>query len=749
MPSIYKSIAQLPVAHWITTNYDPFLRYALAELTKEPHIEVVGNSDTELRAVLGSWSSRNFGVYLHGRCFNYESLIYNTATYSAMRLRPEYSSIIKRMFLDCSVLAYGFSCTDQNFLEILNFIANQLGGATQRQHFLITSDPAAANLSLLRKVNFRVCVYSRDSDHEEGKNWIRKITHAHIKPVKPAVLPISQDNEFQLLASILLSIQSQSRDNEYAAACAALAVRAAQNKTECLFSELKDYVGQVAHVDDNTASQMLNEGLAYLAGKRMITQTTGHVVFGKEAFAQRDLSGAFVESVDLRLSSYNSRYRSSDVVKEIIRQAVSHVMLAQGMSIARALINQEDVSSYNLESLVSEAISRLPRAPDGITVELHKSICEVLRAPDEKTERALFAIAHAAYQLERVFLNPVHLEQVGSLLKWKIYIDSNIGLRAISPPAKQYKALRGLFERCRRLGTPLAMLYPFVEEIFQHIQLVGAIITSLRINNTVALESWISTLPAQERSPILEWYFYECKKSGWTSYTNFLQKRSISSLSGISGLLKNIGIATEGQDIIQQMDTSARETLWDDLRKWRRDQSLAGRKLRRNEATQIEWMALLRVQNIRAWFLSQDGQLRRGLKSINKGTYAGYVMTATTFAHMLTELHWGEVDISGFSAMMWSMPSKSIEERAQDMVMRDVLATVEQRGLALDPETIRDHVDDYFAKQKPLISYEGKSSDSINPEDESGFMKDMDSILPKAVDKILDRLAAIARRLRP
>jgi hypothetical protein len=101
MTQTQRLLASLPARHWFTTNFDPFMRYALAE--KSPSVEVFGNAEEELKAVLGLWSRKHFGVHLHGKADLYESLVFATSSYAEIRGCAPYREILKRAFTECDL----------------------------------------------------------------------------------------------------------------------------------------------------------------------------------------------------------------------------------------------------------------------------------------------------------------------------------------------------------------------------------------------------------------------------------------------------------------------------------------------------------------------------------------------------------------------------------------------------------------------------------------------------------------------
>jgi hypothetical protein len=738
MPEVYKLLARLPASLWITTNFDPFLKYALGD--SNPEIELQTNARESFRAVLSLWTDKKFCIYLHGRAHEYDSLVFYSEAYKQLYSREDTQHLLRRVFTECAVLAYGHSCTDPDLLKIVQFVAEELGGATQNTHFLLTCDAGMTAVPLLRKANFTVIEYSASDDHAEAKKLIHEFLATKPHADSPGLVGRSHEHNVRELTTIYLALSdTEAREGTYATACAALVLQTASRVGATTdWNALVTAVRGACATDERTASQIAKTGLALLERRGLAAKKGVTIELGSTAAAGND-TDAVVDALEARVASYNSRFRPSEKTKDAFRLAVSHVMLAQGMTVARSFVREDDPHGYDLSFVAREAVARVPRMGDGIERDLEKAICEILRDPPSTLQKPLFQLAHAACSLELVFLNPGQVS-LGESLRWKLFLDSNVVLRIISPANKHSKEFRLLIERCRRLGTPLAIIHPFVEEIVTHIRLQGALLNELKVQSKEALISYLGTQEENERSPILEWYASEVERRGWMPYSQFVQIHTLNSSMQIVGLLKNLGIETEGKNIKQDLDTSERETLWADLRSWRHDQSVAGRTLRRNEATQIEWLLALRQQNVRTWFLSRDGQLRRALMSLQKARYAGFVMTPTAWAHQLAQVHWGEVDVSGFAAMMWSFPSRSLEDRAREVVLQRLFADHPEAQKA-EPEWLRDKVDEVFARGNLAMLFKESEAENDPAKSESSFLSALQAVIPKAVSEILDAMA--------
>ena len=700
-------------------------------------VDILDNTAEHLRAAHSNWSSKSFCLYLHGRAHIYDTLIYHTNGYQALRQRSEYRHLLRRLFLEYSVLFYGYSATDPDIVETLKFIAEELGGAGGTTHYLLSASPEWLNNELLPKANVVVLPYEKTPDHKGAKEVLRSIIQACGTPGEVGFPDVHARDRLQELAGIFCSLfQHEMNAKTYDTATGAIVLRSL-NRSATTQKELLDDVRKTAHVNEQSARQIIKSGTAFLKRNGQVSEANGRLV--PLELTPANPSDAVIDAVEIRLLTFTARATSVPELRSTIREVVSRVMIAQGLTVARAFVNEDDVSGYDLERLVRDALARLPRPGFGISDDLVKAVCTVLREPDPPTSRNLFRLAHAAYALESVFLAPEGVS-LGDSLRWKIFLDTNVVLRVLFPVQKGSQTFVDLLARCARLGTPLAVLHFFVEECIGHIDMVQTLLSERKVKDPTTLRDYVETMAPASRSPVLDAYVVMVERRGWMRFEEFRQLHQVQSAHALTKLLRNKGIIPEGADIRRELDTSDRETLWAELREWRNDQSFKGRTLRRNEATQIEWMVRLRADGLRSWFLSIDGQLRRALLSLRKGYYAGFVMTPTAWAMRLADLHWGEIDVGGFSAFMWSMAAQPVEDRAQELVLRKLLQHPEAVGE--DPEWLREQVDDLFSRRAWKSSFSAAAEAAKSSADEEAqFHALADQILPLSVQTLLDRIA--------
>jgi len=169
LPEIYKIAAAIPARHWMTTNFDNNLKHALAGAD----VEIVSNPS--FAPILSLWTEKQFCLHLHGRAFDYESLVYKRSHYERIKDNAHYRELVKRMFLESMVLALGYSFSDPDFLHMVRYVAEDLAGAGGRAHVVLTADPGSLPGDLLRSANFEIVRYRADDSHAECVELLRQL----------------------------------------------------------------------------------------------------------------------------------------------------------------------------------------------------------------------------------------------------------------------------------------------------------------------------------------------------------------------------------------------------------------------------------------------------------------------------------------------------------------------------------------------------------------------------------------------
>ncbi len=447
IPGTYSKLAAFPARHWITTNFDPLLGRALRARQSDgsgSDPEIIDNSTSHLISALELWRVKRFGIHLHGRAFSYDTLVYTTDTYRRIEALQQYKEILRRTFLESSILAYGFSFNDPAFIKILRYVADELGGATERIHFMLSSGEGQTPAELLRRANVVQLIYSDDDNHREGKELLRKLLDCLKGTRQSAAKPGSttREREIQTLTHIFMSVVDPMKGATYESACASLARRVLEKAGKPLDQDqLISGMSSLANVSREVAGSMLKRGLPLFARVFIDLNQAGFFKANNGlSVTNSDIEG-LVRVVETRFRTFKTGSISREKLHSSIREAISRVMVSQGMTIARAFANEDQPESYALVPLVEGAVAAA-NTPIHVREPLTRSIVEILASPPPECGSLLFRLAHAAYALETVFLNPTD-PPLGRTLRWRIYLDSNVVLRLVAPNESQ-RSLREL-----------------------------------------------------------------------------------------------------------------------------------------------------------------------------------------------------------------------------------------------------------------------------------------------------------------
>lgn len=734
---VARALAKLPARLYITTNYDPVLKNAL----KDEPVEVLSNSDAELHTAISLLSTQRMLVHLHGRAPVTQSLVLGTRSYEQLASRESYKHLLRETFLRYAVVAVGFSFTDPPFLRLLEYIGTELGGAGTTPHLAILAESTTVDAKILGDANFEVLRYDDGVGHDEVLRILGQLRGVGSSPrlgsKRPRPPPPPADSVALELSRIYASLTAKHRGQAFDLAAAALVVHGISSKPQRPDVLARQLSRRMA-LSKEVAEQLVKRGTLVLKQGGSVSDNNGVLKLMKWK-TDSEPPRALVTALHARLAALDTRKGATLRLQESALAVVKRVMLVQGMTAARAFVEADAPDAYLLETVVREAVG-LAKVDSGDEVVVADAVTQVLRSPTKDVSRELFELAHAAFALETVFLNPVHTD-LGAVLAWQLYLDSNIVMRLLHPACDATRTFQPLLQRLLRLRIPLTVIRPFLDEVIAHAQRVERQVTGMA---HAAVNALLRATPEQEQSPLLRWFSFSQSERHALTFSQFRQQAGLVDLNSLVPVVEKLGIDADQSDAIRVYDSAERETLWNDLREFRaRDQSSQGaRRLRRAEATQVMWLAHLRDKGTRAWFLSQDGQLRRALKYIQQGRYAGYVATPAAWMMKLSELHWGDVDVAGFSELMWLIPLSKPTERLREQVAAGVLRRVPDLG-GKEPEWLRDRIEDELQRIDPLVTADLAQDDDGQ---DDGLARWAQHVVPPAVDRILDQLAASQRR---
>ncbi|HEY3353418.1 MAG TPA: SIR2 family protein [Polyangia bacterium] len=738
VPDVYALVIQLPAAVFATTNFDS----NLADATPTSSLD---NDDPSLKSFIDNVGSSQQVIHLHGRHFKYDTLVFDKDSFRKFSANPRFQEVLKVIFTQTCVVGLGYSASDPDILWASEFVANELGGAGASQHFLLVDrTPPLPRLELLRRANWTLVRYA-EGQHGEVTRFVRGLVSALRKrpQTEPSMYLDRVASASLRTLAVAFSTVGKKDAGAYEGAGRAVVARVLASSGRQRDEGIIRQAASLLAIQEGDARPLVRVGIQSLEKDGSVVRTPDGITIelSASAAAAKVLpSSAIEDAVILRARTYAREFPDREDVRSAIRRIVGEVMFVEGLTVARSFVGRDDAEAYDLDRLIAEGFSHTS-VSEALREPMRRSIAEIIRRPDEATSRELHRLANAAYVMERIMLHPQEAN-LGEALQWKMYFDSNVVMRFLSKYDEKYAPFSRLIRRFRQLHVPLLILEPFVDEMVANIRTTGELVRNVRTRG--GLLQILKGLDPSERSPFLAWFYGDVHSTGARAdYKAFLDRNGLDSKAALVRLLGKKGFTVEGHDASRQMDTSQRETLWDHLRSTRKgdEDSPTGRRLRRNEATQIEWLAAQRAKGVRAWFLSIDSELRRALAStkdlIGARDYSGFVMSPAAWALRLNELHWAEVGTEGFVEMMWSLPERSPNEKLSDLVLVMVVEQLAAKASEVEPELMRDAVEAAVVRN---VDSGGLTAIAESDKAEEQLVELAGKIAPKAVSDLLDDL---------
>jgi hypothetical protein len=743
LPDIYKLLVKLPVHNFATTNYDPCLELACAEIAGP-----LDNDDASGKAFLDGFASTRQLIYLHGRATKYDTIIFDRSSFNGRLQSSIYVECLKRIYTTTSVVAIGYSGNDPDLALIANYIGNALGGAGSSEHFILLDKPPREELlSTLRKANWNIVLYP-EGQHEQVKVFLRTL----VGKLKAATAPLtylqrSASSSLRTLAIAFLR-NSHPTDTSFGSACEAIVLRALREDS-LKPNQIWQRAASLLAIPADDAATMLKPAVATLISRGRVVKDSNGALKCASPTATDSIpeSSRLEKAVISRAQTYLATFADTSDVRSGIRRIVAEVMFTEGMALARSFFWRDDAAAYDLPAILTEAIASTPQIPKAFQNALRDALYEVVVTPDPEISQELHRLATAAYLMERIMLHPKE-SQLGEAMQWRMYFDSNVLMRFLSPFDKRTAPIKRLVQRLRQLQIPLYVLFPFISEIAQNSSHVERTVRGIK--RIYDLRKLVESQSEGERSPILTWYYGQVQQNGkCIDYREFAQKEGLNSAAALERRLRKLEFIVEGYEANRQMDTSERETLWDHLRRTQRrdNYSAPARHLRRNEATQVEWLVELRRKGTRAWFVSIDSELRRSLQLTDFAKdrdYSGYVLSPAAWAMRLNELQWAAVGIDGFVEMMWSLPERTDAQKVTDSVLIRLTEELSSQQVQIEPEVLRDEVEKRIVSKSTAVAAIAASDDT-----EAAINQLVDEIVVPTASELLEKYRQLQRSPKP
>lgn len=199
-PKIYDLVARLPVDHFATTNFDPWLGQAVSEAGRSGARILTPGHTPSLHDV--SLTSLPFVFMLHGDARTPQECVLTLESFAALQFDHRvYMDLLAALANQRTLLFLGYSLTDPDLLVTLASWQARFANAPAR-HVLLATDVAAYDRTRLRKYGVQVVEYAKGKDYAA----LAPVLEWLATPPQGAVVSAAADSPTRYLESLLSEV---------------------------------------------------------------------------------------------------------------------------------------------------------------------------------------------------------------------------------------------------------------------------------------------------------------------------------------------------------------------------------------------------------------------------------------------------------------------------------------------------------------------------------------------------------------
>lgn len=154
-PRAYDVLARLPTDHWVTTNYDTWLRDAVAARPAGRVPQYVTPDDPGALSDLGN-AAAPFVLALHGTAERPETCVLTTDDYQRAQRSANLGRIVRTLTAARHLLFVGYSASDPDLKLFLDDDRYVRGDRAEHRHWSITAKVGASDALRLDRLGIQV-----------------------------------------------------------------------------------------------------------------------------------------------------------------------------------------------------------------------------------------------------------------------------------------------------------------------------------------------------------------------------------------------------------------------------------------------------------------------------------------------------------------------------------------------------------------------------------------------------------------
>jgi hypothetical protein len=667
-PERLNALVSLPFSAIFTTNYDRALHHAYAAVfgRDAKSVELADPSMDRAPFDLGFYIAR-----IHGRAEVPESMVLDENDYARTRT-PTYLDFVSSCLTRYRCLFVGFSFIDPAVTRVFDVLRERLGPVFPQLHSAILPADASSDFAgSLEAFNIIPLFYDASCNHEilwEGiAEASRRFTNQEKRAKPKANIPFAATRRYLAAAYARTKLSPELlplREIVVDGMIVDLLAKSPGQRAELdsipleLKTELRLPIDECVLIADRRTKYLAGEGICRIEGSTVALTAQEENEFGA------DMS-TLVDGAANRLLVRHAVDPSAKIV-DIIAQAVELTLLARGWDLGASYVGADSLEEIDLRPTLHSIIETLATDELPETKEAISLAClDLFTNPDETESDVLARLGRIAFALHLVLNTPSSLYAHEVLLPEKVFLDSNVLMRAIvdgHPMQPVYvDALRRLNEASVEAGLAIsALVLPgFLNEIIAHRDIAIREVEELNLEQPDELRHHLMYYGVDRVNVFVAAYAsWVGRKRERIGFNEFLSRAApYSGQKALLKYLKKVGISVQTQSpggefvgSFEVIRPALRDAYEQDPRS-RFDPKEP--VLIDNEARQLAYLDVDRSLGIRSLFVTGDLRLQRYCEGPTLGWLRESILANRRFVQLVDLLLGLRTDPGSVARLLW------------------------------------------------------------------------------------------------
>jgi hypothetical protein len=500
----HEILKKINLKGYLTTNYDHLLETIIA-----PDAYRLRKSSPDLKQVsfVATQLDRQFILKLHGDMDDMLSpddefvikggpfMVLSKSDYMAFQMnRSEHLRLSLFAILQIySVLFVGYSFGDPYITSILNYLTQYSIFSNPSWYLTLAGQP-------LPSLPSGVTAIQPFKDWLELPNWLNNIWQevnkgappGPPKPPSPKIFSEQDKSALNLLGEYITGLESEDLCERV---LGIIVIEEIKDKDQVDKDIIIDFVGKFLNVGESWAETFARCALRHLARLGVIKENEKgqQIKISKPVLTQLQESARtewerdrnrFFDSMIARLSEADISF--GDHFRQAVDDVLQNLCMHYGRRMAEWIqwgIGQEIEPEY------VEKIANIYFSSGNDRRIVKELIRLIMNNPSDNEVNYLYKLISASFLLNTIKLDPVASKFVKEvMLKYEIYLDSNIILPLVVREHENNHWIRHVIEASREFGATLLIIDDIWEEVIGHRELANRIIDSYKGNMKMLLQ---------------------------------------------------------------------------------------------------------------------------------------------------------------------------------------------------------------------------------------------------------------------